>query len=232
MQHTVAKIPVWKAQTGSEVIRNWYIPCTNQSVVYTLRVYFLSLEHYVSSSGTISGYRTIWIILRDQYGLIVDRFTEIDVGDYGSYSVTNRHTVMLIMWELDGVLGSDRALQEGSRDVYTWVRCVDYLCFISSTNWDSISRGPMMHGTLISTTNWADMASIFTAASMGMPFNSIWFYHSLECIIRFSRQFMWLKVGATNRNPFVILGYYLEAVQKLGGIYNYNRHSLGMLRLS
>ena len=36
--------------------------------------------------------------------------------------------------------------------------------------------------------------------------------------LRFSRRIMWLHVGPSNNDPFIIAGYYLDCVKTLGAI--------------
>ena len=38
------------------------------------------------------------------------------------------------------------------------------------------------------------------------------------CIDGFSRKLIWLKVGSSNKNPNVIVHYYLDAISELGGV--------------
>lgn len=41
----------------------------------------------------------------------------------------------------------------------------------------------------------------------------------MEVLISYSRKLIWFKVGPTNNNPKVIARYYLEAVERLKGMY-------------
>jgi hypothetical protein len=39
------------------------------------------------------------------------------------------------------------------------------------------------------------------------------------CIDGYSRRIMWLEVGPSNSNPHYIAKYYLDCVEKTGGLY-------------
>lgn len=39
-----------------------------------------------------------------------------------------------------------------------------------------------------------------------------------ENIDRYSRKIMWLKISSTNKDPMVILRYYLECVEDVAGV--------------
>ena len=60
--------------------------------------------------------------------------------------------------------------------------------------------------------------------------NSIWYIDSHDklkpfgfsvhgCINGFSRRLLWLEVGSTNKNPEVIVKYYLDAVKWVAGVH-------------
>jgi hypothetical protein len=42
-------------------------------------------------------------------------------------------------------------------------------------------------------------------------------FHIHGCIDGFSRKVMWFKIGPTNRDPAVVVSYYLETIESVGG---------------
>jgi hypothetical protein len=123
-----------------------------------------SIQHYISGSGSLSGYRTVWKVLRDHYKLNV-----------------KRDTVMRLMQEISPFTAQRRHGKKMKRRVY-------------------ISKGP----------NFAWHVDQYDKLSR-------YGFHIHGCIDGFSRKVMWFKIGPTNRDPAVVVSYYLETIESVGG---------------